>query len=104
MWQSIDEGPYQLSGQRNLNRQLEAGRDPDSITRSLFTGWSKERPFENADALTGFVNRYREIGINEFILGFWTDEENVPGNLLHRIGSIEMLEEIANELIPQLES
>lgn len=106
---------YGLSGEEALKRTsernekvteyaIEAGRDPDSITRSLFTGWSKERPFESGDAFTDFVNRYREIGINEFILGFWTDEEDVPGNPLHRIGSIDMLEEIANELIPQLKS
>ena len=78
----------------------EAGRDPDSIDRSLCAGWTKERPFDSKDNFIEFVNRYREIGINEFHLGFWT--EKIPDNPLHAITSIEMLETIAHEAIPEL--
>lgn len=79
---------------------IEAGRNPDSIGRSLFTGWTKERPFDSKDNFIEFVNRYQEIGINEFHLGFWT--EKIPENPIHGITSIEMLEEIAHEAIPEL--
>ena len=78
----------------------EAGRDPGSIGRSLGTGWTKERPFDSKDNFMEYVNRYLEIGINEFHLGFAT--ERIPGNPLHLISSVEMLETIAHEAIPEL--
>ncbi len=79
---------------------VEAGRDPGSIGRSLCAGWTKERPFDSKDNFIEYVNRYREIGINEFHLGFAT--EKILDNPLHLITSVEMLETIAHEVIPEL--
>ncbi|MBY8997619.1 MAG: LLM class flavin-dependent oxidoreductase [Candidatus Thorarchaeota archaeon] len=96
------EQAFEETRQRNekvTQFAIELGRDPDSIGRSLFIGWTKERPFDSKDAFIEFVNQYREIGITEFHCGFWTEQLGDP---LHKISSIKMLEEIAQEAIPEL--
>jgi len=49
----------------------ELGRDPTEITRSLLLfPRASDAPFDSDDAFKDFVGRYREIGIDEFIL-YW---------------------------------
>ena len=98
------EQAFEETRQRNemiTQLAVEAERDPDSIGRSLFIGWTKERPFESKDSFIEFVNRYREIGINEFHCGLWT--EKMEGDPLHKISTLKMLETIAQEAIPELQ-
>jgi hypothetical protein len=71
---------------------LAIGRDPSSIIRSLY-GWAAlmpADPWESVDAFHEVVGRYREAGINEFIIDA-PDRDRFP-----------MLERIASEQIPAL--
>jgi F420-dependent oxidoreductase-like protein len=71
---------------------LAIGRDPSSIIRSLY-GWAAlmpADPWESVDAFHEVVGRYREAGINEFIIDA-PDRDRFP-----------MLERIASEEIPAL--
>lgn len=70
----------------------EIGRDPNSIIRSLY-GWAAlmpADPWASKDAFQEVVGRYREAGINEFII-------DAPGP-----ERFSMLERIATEVIPDL--
>jgi alkanesulfonate monooxygenase SsuD/methylene tetrahydromethanopterin reductase-like flavin-dependent oxidoreductase (luciferase family) len=81
----------------------EAGRDPNAIIRSLAVGWTPDEPFSSLLAFHDFVGRYREAGINEFVLGFWAGKEHHPEfDLLPHITDDGMLERIAREAIPTL--
>jgi alkanesulfonate monooxygenase SsuD/methylene tetrahydromethanopterin reductase-like flavin-dependent oxidoreductase (luciferase family) len=82
---------------------VEAGRDPNAITRSLAVGWTRDAPFASLDAFYNFVARYREAGINEFVFGYWTRAEHFPQvDHLPHITDDGMLERIASEAIPRL--
>lgn len=49
----------------------ELGRDPSTLQRAYFTGWSEdERPFASAEALHDFVGRYREAGAERLLFLF----------------------------------
>ena len=110
-WNTYAGGPssreeIEITRQRNemLNEYaIEVGREPNTITRSLVVGWTHDRPFDSLDSFYEFVGRYREVGINEFVFGYWTREEHIPefGQLLH-ITDDGMLERIAGEAIPAL--
>src|SRR5215210_9140792 len=53
----------------------ELGRDPTEITRSLLLfPRASDAPFDSNDAFKDFVGRYREIGIDEFILYWWRED------------------------------
>ena len=68
------------------------GRDPGEIIRSLY-GWAAlmpADPWESIDAFQEVVGRYREAGINEFII----DAPNPD--------RFDLLERIAAEVIPPL--
>ena len=68
------------------------GRDPRSIVRSLY-GWAAlmpSDPWESPDAFADMVGRYREVGVNEFIIDQPRDEQ------------LPMLERIAADLLPKL--
>jgi alkanesulfonate monooxygenase SsuD/methylene tetrahydromethanopterin reductase-like flavin-dependent oxidoreductase (luciferase family) len=48
----------------------EVGRNPDDVVRSLYL-WSAKTagdPWDSIDAFKDIVGRYREVGINEFII------------------------------------
>lgn len=67
---------------RERNQLLEEycaalGRDPSTIVRSLLCGFTPDRPFASRVAFQEFIGRYREIGINEFIF-YWLTEEGHP--------------------------
>lgn len=68
------------------------GRDPASIVRSLY-GWASlmpADPWESVEAFLEVVGRYRDAGVNEFILDA-PDVDRFP-----------VLERIATEAIPSL--
>ena len=68
------------------------GRDPQQITRSLYY-WvprSDADPWSSLDAFHDVIGRYREVGINEFII-------DQP-----RQDQLAMLERVAGELLPEL--
>ena len=70
----------------------EIGRDPDEIIRSLY-GWAAimpDDPWESVDAFEDVIGRYREAGINEFIIDQPGDEQ------------ITVLEQVATDVIPRL--
>jgi F420-dependent oxidoreductase-like protein len=70
----------------------EIGRDPEEIIRSLY-GWAAimpDDPWESVDAFEDVIGRYREAGINEFII-------DQPGN-----DQFTILEQVATDVIPRL--
>ena len=70
----------------------EVGRDPDDVVRSLYLWAAKAAgdPWDSIDAFNDIVGRYREVGINEFII-------DQP-----RPGQMAVLERAAVEAIPAL--
>jgi F420-dependent oxidoreductase-like protein len=70
----------------------EVGRDPDAISRGVYY-WvphSDADPWASMDAFQDVVGRYREAGINEFILDHPRDDQ------------LDVLERVAAEVIPGL--
>ena len=107
----------ELTPQQNLqetvrrNKMLdeycsELGRDPAEITRSLLIfPRASDAPFDSDDAFQDFVGRYREAGIDEFILYWWREDAIECGyerEVVERCADREMLERLATEVIPKL--
>jgi F420-dependent oxidoreductase-like protein len=70
----------------------EIGRDPEEIIRSLY-GWAAimpDDPWESVDAFEDVIGRYREAGINEFII----DQPPVE--------QFSVMERVATDVIPRL--
>jgi F420-dependent oxidoreductase-like protein len=70
----------------------ELGRDPKSLRRSVYF-WvprSSDDPWSSVDAFVDVVGRYREAGIEEFVI-------DQP-----REGQLGMLERVAADVIPRL--
>lgn len=68
------------------------GRDPSEIVRSLY-GWAAimpDDPWESVDAFEEVIGRYREVGINEFIIDQPPDHQ------------LPILERVATDVIPRL--
>ncbi len=92
-WNSF--GTVEEMRQRNeiLDEHCAAiGRDPATIWRGLY-GWAAlmpSDPWASPDAFAEMVGRYREVGVNEFIIDQPRDEQ------------IPMLERIATDLLPKL--
>jgi F420-dependent oxidoreductase-like protein len=71
------------------------GRDPRAISRSLY-GWTLKLgadPWESTDAFAEIVGRYREVGIDEFLMEAPHEEqfgvtERVAADLLPRLREI----------------
>ena len=76
-----------------LDEQCTAlGRDPSTLSRSLY-GWASIMPYDpwsSVDAFYDCIGRYREVGINEFIIDYPPDHQ------------LEVLERVAAEAIPAL--
>ena len=68
------------------------GRDPNSVWRGVYYWLARQQtnPWDSPDAFHDVVGRYREVGINEFII------DQPPAEQL------PMLERIATEVIPGL--
>ena len=70
----------------------EIGRDPGSLVRSLYY-WvprSADDPWSSTDAFLDVVGRYRECGVEEFILDHPRDDQ------------LDLLERVATDVIPRL--
>jgi alkanesulfonate monooxygenase SsuD/methylene tetrahydromethanopterin reductase-like flavin-dependent oxidoreductase (luciferase family) len=84
----------------------ELGRDPVEITRSLLVfPRASDAPFDSDGAFHDYVGRYREIGIDEFILYWWREDAIEYGyerSLVERCADREMIERLATETIPTL--
>jgi alkanesulfonate monooxygenase SsuD/methylene tetrahydromethanopterin reductase-like flavin-dependent oxidoreductase (luciferase family) len=80
---------------RERNRLLDAhcaaiGRDPNELSRSFY-GWAAKigDPWSSVEAFEQLVDRYREAGVNEFIV-----DQPAPGQF-------PVLERVAAALIPK---
>lgn len=72
----------------------QIGRDPGSVRRSLYY-WvprSSDDPWASTDAFEDVIGRFREVGIDEFVL-------DAPGD--HQLG---VLERVAADILPKLRS
>lgn len=91
-WNSY--GPPGVIRERNavLDEQCAAiGRDPGSLRRSLYYSIAREAdPWASVDAFQEVVGRYREVGIDEFILDHPKDEQ------------LGVLEKVAADVLPKL--
>jgi hypothetical protein len=68
------------------------GRDPESIRRSLYY-WvprSEDDPWRSTDAFLEVIGRYRDVGVNEFILDHPRDDQ------------LDVCERVAADLLPRL--
>lgn len=68
------------------------GRDPSAVMRSLYY-WvprSEDDPWASVDAFLDVIGRYREVGIEEFIIDQPREEQR------------EVLERVAAEVLPKL--
>jgi len=85
---------------------VESGRDPAFITRSLLVyPRMADAPFDSDDAFQDFVGRYREAGIDEFILYWWREDAIEYGyecEVVERCADRATLEHLAGEVIPAL--
>jgi alkanesulfonate monooxygenase SsuD/methylene tetrahydromethanopterin reductase-like flavin-dependent oxidoreductase (luciferase family) len=102
VWNSVpgewDTSPNKmLEDTRRRNRLLddyceEIGRDPQALRRSLLIfGSEAETIFDSADAFEAVVERYRNVGITEFIFYYPFKDEQIP-----------IFEHIARNVIPKL--
>lgn len=107
-WIGPDATPDQcleITAQRNrlITEYAESyGRDPASIKRSVTMGYTSEEPFASVEAFRDFVGRYREVGINEFVLGYVPDVPEGESGSLRLTGrwimTQELLEQVADEI------
>jgi alkanesulfonate monooxygenase SsuD/methylene tetrahydromethanopterin reductase-like flavin-dependent oxidoreductase (luciferase family) len=84
---------------RLIEYALRLGRDPASITRSFCVGWTNDRPFESLGAFQDFIGRYAEAGIQEFMLGYWHEQDEPRPVPMSHINNRDMLESIAQYVI-----
>lgn len=68
------------------------GRDPKTISRSIY-GWASIMPYDpwaSLDAFYDVIGKYREVGINEFIIDYPPDSQ------------LDVMERVAAEALPKL--
>jgi alkanesulfonate monooxygenase SsuD/methylene tetrahydromethanopterin reductase-like flavin-dependent oxidoreductase (luciferase family) len=75
---------------------VSAGRDPTVIRHSLVC-FPPLTPWTSVDYFTDMVGRFREIGIDEFVL-YW------PGSWPDDAAHDEVFREVATEVLPRLRS
>ena len=68
---------------------LQFGRDPAEIRRTFFAGYSSDHPFASADAFQDFIGRYREAGIDEFVLGYAPGIDELSGDWMVTADELE---------------
>jgi alkanesulfonate monooxygenase SsuD/methylene tetrahydromethanopterin reductase-like flavin-dependent oxidoreductase (luciferase family) len=104
-WNSLAGHQYSseeaLTIVREKNLQLSElaitqGRNPEDITRSFTLGSTQDKPFQSTDAFQEFIERYIDAGFQEFMLGYWMNED-VPELIpLEHIDNPNLLERIAD--------
>ena len=65
------------------------GRDPNQIRRTFFAGYSSDQPFASEDAFQDFIGRYREAGIDEFVLGYAPGMDELAGDWMVSVDQLE---------------
>ncbi|MEO5918462.1 MAG: LLM class flavin-dependent oxidoreductase [Candidatus Limnocylindrales bacterium] len=75
-----------------------AGRDPNSIRRTLLAYRVSPELFASGDAFAEYVGRYREVGVDEFVFYWPTDPETFERAPKHE----QAFERIASATIPAL--
>lgn len=74
----------------------QAGRDPQTLKRSIFRfsygRFSAEEPWASVDAFTDFVGRYRELGVCEIIFRYPPSDHDRPATF----------ERIVTDTMPEL--
>lgn len=83
---------------RRRNEQLteyceEIGRDPASIRRAMFYGVRQspeDDPWDSVDAFTDYIGRYREAGMQEFVLQISSPDR------------FRVVERVASDILPTL--
>lgn len=75
------------------------GRDPNAVRRSFLAFRARPSPFSSVEAFHEIVGRYRELGIDEFIL-YWPYRRSLEDES----DELGVLERVAAEEIPKLRS
>jgi alkanesulfonate monooxygenase SsuD/methylene tetrahydromethanopterin reductase-like flavin-dependent oxidoreductase (luciferase family) len=92
-WNSFGTVAEMRTRNQILDEQCaKIGRDPGDIIRSLY-GWAAmmpDDPWSSIDAFQDMIGRYREAGVNEFIIDQPRDEQ------------FAVLERVATEVLPKL--
>ncbi|MGN6700726.1 MAG: TIGR03560 family F420-dependent LLM class oxidoreductase, partial [Thermomicrobiales bacterium] len=92
-WNSFGTVEEMRTRNQILDEQCaKIGRDPGDIIRSLY-GWAammSDDPWSSVDAFQDMIGRYREAGVNEFIIDQPRDEQ------------FAVLERVAAEVLPTL--
>jgi alkanesulfonate monooxygenase SsuD/methylene tetrahydromethanopterin reductase-like flavin-dependent oxidoreductase (luciferase family) len=81
-------------GERLEEYALQAGRDPARIRRTFFAGYSSDHPFASIEAFRDFIGRYREAGIDEFVLGYAPGIAELRGDWMTTPDDLEYYAEI----------
>jgi F420-dependent oxidoreductase-like protein len=93
VWNSVGT-PEELAERNQALSEAcaKVGRDPESIVRSVYhwVPMSSDDPWNSVDAFEDVVGRYREAGLNEFIIDHPKDEQ------------LGVLERVATEVLPKL--
>lgn len=81
---------------------VDAGRDPATIRRCLFTGWSNEPVFASPDATADFIGRYAEAGATDFTFYLQNPDGPLFDELVaeHRMATREQLQRVAEDVLP----
>jgi alkanesulfonate monooxygenase SsuD/methylene tetrahydromethanopterin reductase-like flavin-dependent oxidoreductase (luciferase family) len=80
---------------------MARGRDPDDIIRSFAIGMTVDKPFQSLTAFQDFIDRYIEVGIEEFMLGYWLDDDIPDLAPIEHINSQDLLARIAVDVLPE---
>jgi alkanesulfonate monooxygenase SsuD/methylene tetrahydromethanopterin reductase-like flavin-dependent oxidoreductase (luciferase family) len=80
---------------------ITQGRDPKDITRSFTVGRTNDKPYESIGAFQSFIGRYIEAGIEEFMLGYWLDDDGPESIPMGHINHPDLLERIALDVLPE---
>jgi alkanesulfonate monooxygenase SsuD/methylene tetrahydromethanopterin reductase-like flavin-dependent oxidoreductase (luciferase family) len=76
----------------------QAGRRPEEIRRTFFVGYSSDHPFASQETFRDFVGRYREAGIDEFILGYAPGIEELQGDWMVTADQLEAYAGVIEDL------
>jgi alkanesulfonate monooxygenase SsuD/methylene tetrahydromethanopterin reductase-like flavin-dependent oxidoreductase (luciferase family) len=81
-----------------------AGRHPDEIRRSFCMGWTTDDIYCSVSAFQDHIYPLIQVGVSEFMLGFWKEEDIGKPSPIRHVGDEAMLERIASVAVPSLRS